>query len=209
MDSSLYKIATWIMRLAYVNILWLALTLTGAIIVGFFPATTSMFAVVRQWVIGNTDTSIFNTMWKTYKSEFLKSNILGLVLIFIGIVLYVDFLFFNVIATQFSNVFMFMFFTLLLVYFMLISFIFPVIVHFDMKTLAYLKYALIFGASYPLNTFYITLTITLIVFGSISFPVVAFFFSGSLLSLITMRFAFTAFQKNEEKRRFLSSSNND
>src|SRR5690625_1161454 len=206
MDSALYKIATWIMRLAYVNILWITLTLTGAIIVGFFPAMTSMFAVVRQWVMGNTDVPIFNTMWNTYKSEFLRSNILGSMLIFIGIVLYIDFLFFDVIAAQFNNLFMFIFFTLLLVYFMLISFIFPVIVHFDMKTLTYLKYALVFGASYPLNAFYIILTIIFIVYGSISFPVVAFFFAGSLLSLISMRFAYTAFQRNEEKR-FLSSNN--
>src|SRR5690625_1946818 len=88
-----YTLANWIMRLAYVNILWIAFSLVGIIILGFFPATIGMFTVIRKWIQGDGDIPIFTTFWATYKKEFLKSNLLGLFLSLIGYILYIDFIF--------------------------------------------------------------------------------------------------------------------
>src|SRR5690625_6342583 len=54
-----YTLANWIMRLAYVNILWIAFSLVGIIILGFFPATIGMFTVIRKWIQGDGDIPIF------------------------------------------------------------------------------------------------------------------------------------------------------
>lgn len=79
-----YRISEWIMRFAYVNILWIAFTLIGLVFLGFFPATASLFAVVRKWIQGNNEVPIFSFFWTNYKSSFLKSNILGISIVIIG-----------------------------------------------------------------------------------------------------------------------------
>src|SRR5690625_1020509 len=85
-----YKISIWITKLALLNFLWLFYSLIGLILFGFFPATISMFTITRQWVIGNDEIPIFGTFWKTFKEEFSRSNLLGLTLLVISIILFID-----------------------------------------------------------------------------------------------------------------------
>lgn len=59
--GGIYHISNWIMRLAYVNFLWILFTLAGFIVFGFFPATIATFAVVRKWIFDTTDIPIFTT----------------------------------------------------------------------------------------------------------------------------------------------------
>src|SRR5699024_9005025 len=90
----LYKLCEWIMRLAYVNILWIVFTAAGLIIFGFFPATGSMFTVIRKWIRKEYDIPVFRLFWSTYRSEFVRLNGIGFIFFVIGIVLYIDFRYF-------------------------------------------------------------------------------------------------------------------
>lgn len=38
----------WFANLAYLNILWLACTLLGGVVLGIAPSTAALFAVIRQ-----------------------------------------------------------------------------------------------------------------------------------------------------------------
>src|SRR5690625_362565 len=91
--GSIYRGSEWIMRLAYLNILWIAFSLMGLVVFGLFPATVSMFAVTRKWVMGDTEIPIFKTFWASYKTEFKQANIVGYIILVIGFFLYFDFLF--------------------------------------------------------------------------------------------------------------------
>lgn len=70
----LYRTSEWIMRLVYLNLLWIAFSLLGIVLFGFFPATAAMFSVVRKWIMGETDVRVFKEFWQTYRKEFWKSN---------------------------------------------------------------------------------------------------------------------------------------
>ncbi len=70
-----YRICTWIMRMAYVNLLWVAFSLLGLGIFGFFPATAAMFVVIRKWLSSEQDIPVFKTFWNAFKTEFIKINI--------------------------------------------------------------------------------------------------------------------------------------
>src|SRR5690625_6046074 len=79
--SALYRIMEWISRFAYIQILWLLSTLLGLGLLGFFPATISMLAVMRDWFLGKPDSPIFRTFWSYYKKEFIRAYLFGLILV--------------------------------------------------------------------------------------------------------------------------------
>src|SRR5690625_3094470 len=80
MTSKIYNMLEWITKFAYVNLVWIILTLLGGVILGFYPATTAMFAIIRDWLRGRSDLPVLQTLWKYYKLDFLKSNLLGIFL---------------------------------------------------------------------------------------------------------------------------------
>lgn len=199
MNSYIYKLSDWIMRLAFLNILWIFFTLIGLVIIGFFPATIAMFTIVRHWIRGDTDIPILKTFWNTYKKNFLKANTLGVITTIVGYVIYLDLLFFRDMGGPFGGVMLFLSITILILYLMISFFLLPVFAHYDVKTVEYFKYAFIIGASYPFYSFYIGLSIFVIYYVTASFPVIFLFFSGSILSLLMMRFGYTAFEKIEKR----------
>src|SRR5699024_1499262 len=83
MNSKLYNILEWITKFAYVNLLWFVFTLAGGIILGFYPATVAMFAMVRDWLRGKSDLPVLKTYWNYYKTDFFKSNLLGLIFLYL------------------------------------------------------------------------------------------------------------------------------
>ncbi|WP_026699616.1 YesL family protein [Salibacterium aidingense] len=73
----LLRIPEWILKLVYVNVLWLLFTGAGLFFLGLFPATAAMLTVIREWLKGSTDLAVFPAFWKSCKSSFVKSNFLG------------------------------------------------------------------------------------------------------------------------------------
>ncbi|MBM7571859.1 YesL family protein [Aquibacillus albus] len=195
----MYKASEWVMRLAYLNLLWLLFTVIGVGIIGFFPATVAMFTIVRHWIIGNTDIPILKTYWQSFKGSLVKANLLGFISVIGGVVLYLDYTFIKDINGTLGMVAFLLFLTTSFYYLMIVFFVIPVYVHYDIKLFECLKYAFIIGASYPLRTIYITVASFVIYYLTASFPVLFLFFSGSLLSLLIMRFAYVAFEKIELK----------
>lgn len=84
------RVCEFISRMAYVNLLWIFFTVLGLGVFGAMPATVSLFAVTRKWVMGEPDVPVFGTFWRTYKREFMKSNFLGIILFAAGYMLYID-----------------------------------------------------------------------------------------------------------------------
>lgn len=194
------------MRLAFVNVLWLLFTVIGIGVIGFFPATVAMFTIVRHWIKGDTDVPIFKTFWLAFKNSLMKANVLGYISVVAGFLLYLDYSLIKNIGGTFGMILMLLFFTLSFYYVMVLFFVIPVYVHYDIKLMECLKYAFIIGAAYPLRTLYIAFSIFVIYYLTASFPVLFVFFSGSILSLIMMRFAYVAFSKLEKRNNTLAKS---
>lgn len=195
----IYQAGEWIIKLVYVNALWMLFTLCGFIIFGFMPATVGLFTVIRQWILGN-DVPAFQTFRKTFRGELMKSNLVGLIFLAAGYVLRVDLLFLKSSTNLYFHGLLVLMLCLGLLYFITLLNFFPVYVHFNVPFTRYFKYALLIGISQLPSTL-------MMVIGGIVLFCVYWYISGliplfcvSLFSLIIMWFAYRGFQKVEYQK---------
>ncbi len=124
--------------------------LLGGLILGFAPSTVALYTVTRKTALGE-DTSIFRLFAQTYRKDFWKANLLGYVLAGFGILWFIDFR----LALQMEGIISLILqcFLLLIgiVYLILLIYIFPVYVHYQLKYWQYFKYAIAFGFLQPAN----------------------------------------------------------
>jgi uncharacterized membrane protein YesL len=194
------KIPEWIVRFAYTNMLWILFTLMGGIILGIFPATTAMFAVVRRWLLGETDIPVFKTFWGFYREDFLKSNLLGLILTMIGLALYIDYQLLYQVGNDALRWLHYLFLTITSLFLLTLLYTFPVFVHYQLKVLQVLKTSFFIMAVSPLSTIMMIAGSILIYFSLVSFPGFVPIFSASLLSFLIMWAAHLSFLKIDRKK---------
>lgn len=196
-SSKLYTFLNLIYRLAIINLLWLCFTVIGLILFGFFPATVAMFTVIRKEVL-KEDMPIFQTFWSTYKQEFLKSNLLGLILVVIGYILYIDIVFLKYISGAIQILYIPVL-IMCIVYILMLLYIFPVYVHYHVTIAQVIKNAFLMMVLYPIITFLMIIFGLVVSYIMFKIPSSIIFFSGSIISYIIMWCANIAFQKNTEK----------
>ncbi|MEH7254035.1 YesL family protein [Neobacillus niacini] len=199
--GSLNKLLEWISRLAFLNLLWISFSLLGLVIFGFFPATVAMFAVARKWMLGDDELSIFKTFWTAYKREFFKSNLLGIILIAIGLILYIDFKFILHSSNSFVSIFYVPLFIITLIFISMLFYIIPIFVHYDMKMTQVIKNSFFVMIMNPLSTFYMLIGSFGIIFVLSYAPPICILYSGNLLALFIMKPATTAFEKINHKSK--------
>jgi uncharacterized membrane protein YesL len=196
----IYRLSNLILRLVYINFLWILFSLLGLLIAGFFPSTVAMFTVVRIWVLGETDAAIFNMFWKTFKNQFLKSNILGYSLSSIGAVLYADILYLQQAEHYALQMLYFPVLFISFLYLLSLFYIIPIFVHYDIKGIYTIKNALLIPIITPFTTLKMCLGLLLIVYIMIALPGSIILFCGSVTSYFIMRTANSAFIQYEQKR---------
>jgi uncharacterized membrane protein YesL len=201
--ESLNKLLEWISRLAFLNLLWISFSLLGLVIFGFFPATVAMFAVARKWMLGNDEMSIFKTFWTAYKQEFLKSNLLGLMISVISIILYIDFRFVQLAENSIASILYVPFFIITFIFISMLFYIIPIFVHYDMKLSQVIKNSFFVMIMNPLSTFYMLIGTFGICFVLSYAPPICILYSGNLLALFIMKPATNAFEKINQKSKLL------
>lgn len=199
--GGIYKISVWIMRFAYVNLLWITFTLLGLIVSGFFPATVAMFSIERKWMKGEGDFPIFQTFWKEYKQEFLNANILGFFLSLFGFLLFINYRLFAGTEGIITNLLSILFIVICFVYFIVLIYVFPVYVHYKVNNLDKIKNALLVGLFSPLMTLMIGLSVFSFYYIGAVIPGVIPVFTGSGLSFAVMWFSYCAFNRIEGKSK--------
>ncbi len=198
--GGLYGACEWVVRLAFVNILWIGFSLLGGIVLGLFPATVAMFSIARKWIQGETDLSIFQSFWEIYRKEFFKSNVFGLLVVMIGAILVTDIYIFYQLDGVFAQVLLYLFIAITFNYGVMLLYIFPVYVHYDLKIFQNFKYALIIGMSNPFHTFSMILCLVFVYFALEVAPASFLFLSIAALSLMYMVIAHRIFMKIEQKK---------
>jgi uncharacterized membrane protein YesL len=201
--ESLNKLLEWISRLAFLNLLWISFSLLGLVIFGFFPATVAMFAVARKWMLGNDEMSIFKTFWTAYKQEFLKSNLLGLMISVISIILYIDFRFVQLAENSIASILYVPFFIITFIFISMLFYIIPIFVHYDMKLSQVIKNSFFVMIMNPLSTFYMLIGTFGICFVLSYAPPICILYSGNLLALFIMKPATNAFEKINQKSKLI------
>ncbi len=69
----LYRLLDWPVRLAGLNLLWLAGVLAGGVVAGISPATVALFAVLRDYLLGRPPRP-WHAFWRHWRAEFVRSQ---------------------------------------------------------------------------------------------------------------------------------------
>jgi len=197
-SSTLYHYLEWVTKLAYLNVLWILFTLAGVVLLGIYPSTVAMFAICRQWLKGNTDFPLFPTFWKYFKTEFVKSNLLGIIISIIlsGVVL--NILFINTEnPSQLVIVPLFAFMIIASIFFM---YIFPTFVHFDQSIPQIVKNTFLILLVSPLQILLMIVSMAALLFIMYLLPALAFIFGGSASAFLIMWLALSSFKAQYSKR---------
>ncbi|SHM67906.1 YesL family protein [Gracilibacillus kekensis] len=207
MRNSLFAATEWITRFAYVNILWMAFTIVGLGIFGLFPATVAMFTLIRQWIMGNTDEPVFTRFWQTYRKEFLKSNLIGLVFYVIGLLFYINFQFIQFYQGGFYDVVKVPLYIFMLAISLTLLYIIPTFVHYELRFLDIWKNAFLVMLIHPLHNISMVVGAGAVLYVMYSFPGSLFFFGASLVGYIIMGTCYHAFRKVAVKKETIVEDN--
>lgn len=197
----IFKISDWIMKLAYINILWILFSIFGLLIFGFFPATISMFSIIRKWILGiDKEFPVFKTFYQTFKQEFIKSNLLGLLVMAVMILFFLELDFIEQYENDFLQMFYFPLFILRYIFYITILFIFSTYVHYNLKFFQLLKNSFLIMVISPISVIIIILSGIIIYLFTRYMPISILFLSGSLFVLVIMWSALSAFENIEKKQ---------
>jgi uncharacterized membrane protein YesL len=195
-----YLLCTWVSKLAYLNVLWILFSLFGVIFLGLFPSTVALFVVAREWINRNSDTPIFSTFWRTFKTEFIKSNLLGGILFVIGFILFVDMQFFfnnNTGVWMIINTITVM---TCICYILMILYILPIYVHFDLSIIKIIQNSFLYMIGNIKVTIMMILVAITLSLSALYIPRAIFVFGGSIYAIGFMWFAKKAFRSVQQKK---------
>jgi uncharacterized membrane protein YesL len=196
--TGIYNLCKWITHFAYMNILWVLFTLLGGVVFGIIPSTVAMFAIARKTAMGEEDIPVFKTFWGTFRSEFLRSNLLGLILTGIGLVWYFDLHFFRQFEGSIYTIMNYAMMMLGMVFFILLIYVFPVYVHYDLKLYQYLTYALKIGFLRPASVVFMFVGTLCTYYFLIYLPGLIPLFGITFFVYFNMWIAYKSFQNIEE-----------
>ncbi|MFB3160028.1 YesL family protein [Neobacillus sp. 179-J 1A1 HS] len=196
--TGIYNLCKWITHFAYMNFLWVLFTILGGVVFGIIPSTVTMFAIARKMAMGEEDIPVFKTFWGTYRLEFLRSNLLGLILTVIGLVWYFDLHFFRQFEGSIYTIMNYAMMILGMVFFILLIYVFPVYVHYDLKLYQYLTYALKIGFLRPASVIFMFVGTLCTYYFLIYLPGLIPLFGITFFVYFNMWIAFKSFQNIEE-----------
>ncbi|MEK3734297.1 MULTISPECIES: YesL family protein [Paenibacillus] len=239
--GGLYRLTEWITRIAFSNVLWVLCTspflfilLTKylmavqtpeahneqllsnwilAILSPFvlFPATAALFTVVRKWVMGNPDVSVFKTFFKGYKENYKHSMIGGIVYTLLFVIMYVDYTVYMTQLEGFQLVGIVMLVLLLVVFVSLFNF-FSMTVHYEMKITQILKNSILLTLIRPFRVFSTLAGSAVLIYIGFQMPVLFMFFLFCLIALLAFFNFYATFmkmQEQQEKMRLAEEENTE
>lgn len=184
MGTKTNLLTLWIVKLAYLNILWLLFCILGGGIFGWAPATVGLFTILSKWRNGRK-CAIFPMFYSTYKKEFISSNISGVIILFLAILFLLNFrTLTQVPTTKISSLFLIGNGSLFILFILSLLFFFPIYIHYSGEfRMIVQKIFLITLESLPLVVLALILSF-IWVFILFRFPGLIIFYSVSILALI-------------------------
>ena len=198
--NNFYQFGETVLLLLYVNALWICFTLLGLIIFGLGPSTVAMYAIFRHWAMGRDDLPVFKTFWETFKREFLKANILGVILLMIAYMLYVNWNFLELDGEWITAFSQFILLVATVIYGVMLIYIFPIYVQYENKPFVYFKNAILMALYQPFRTLYAIAACLTLYYIFFILPVFIFLMGASLSSFVLMWITYRTFMRLEYKQ---------
>lgn len=224
--GGIYRITEWITRIAYTNILWLVTSIPFLFVLllkfmlyqveatsndhvilnwvlgimapfTLFPAISALFAVVRKWVMGDTEVPIFRTFFTGYKENYKQSMIGGIFYTLLFVVMWVDFkVYMNFNNLQLVGGVMLL---LLLILFVSMFNFFSMVVHYHMGIFTIIKNAILLTVIRPFRMIATVLGSGMLLYVATLYPVLIFFFIVSLIALWSFFNFYGSFLKMQDQ----------
>ncbi|KMK75218.1 YesL family protein [Alkalihalobacillus pseudalcaliphilus] len=199
-DSYFYIVSEWVMRLAFINLLWILFTMIGLFVFGFMPATIAMFALVRKMLLKEGDFPIFKTFFSVVKKEFLRANVVGLVFLLFGYMLIINFQFLGLLTGWMHMLFSF-FLILIGILFIAVALLFiPLYVHVDLKAIQYYQLSLMIAFVNPHIIIFMVAGLVGVYYLFNLIPGLTLFFFGSVIASFIMWSAMLAYKRIQLKK---------
>lgn len=220
--GGLYTVSEWIMRFFVVNILWVIFNIPFLFIlfnmffVGqieglffliiilailapilLFPATSAVFASVREWIMKkNEHGGLTKTFWTFYKENYKRSLLAGIIFTVMWVVWAFDVYFFSNINIIITIIFLIMG---VILFVWTINF-FSVTVHYHMKLFQSLKNALLITLGSPLLFITVVLSSAGILYiGIFVFQALLIFFASSMIAFLSFAAFYRSYLKIVER----------
>lgn len=200
-SSFIYNVLEWITRFAYLNLLWVLFSLVGGVIFGIFPATIAMFAITREWLMGNTDGPLFKSFWGHYRENFIKGNVLGLFVAVIICLITMDIFYIQANNNELLTWTYIPLFAFMLLFILFLFYLYPTFVHYDLKLPQVIKNSFLIMLINPIHSLLILMCLVPLFFIMRAFPALAFIFGGSSYAYITMWLSLHAFNRLNRKNQ--------
>lgn len=177
----------WIMKFAYLNMLWLGFTLLGAGVFGFFPATMTSFIMLKKFVVeGETEWTV-KQFFTCFKKVFLRSNQLGCICsVIIGSLVVNLRIVFTSEEPLFVGFWVPMLVTIIGTLFMLV-YVFPIKIYGKRSMYQTFFSAFCFALAFPIQTAKVLVFLILIAGIGFLFPMFLLFFSGSVSMYLVLK----------------------
>ncbi|WP_100404372.1 YesL family protein [Bacillus solitudinis] len=198
-----YRFGEAFFLMAYVNLLWICFTVLGLGVFGWAPSTAAMCAVLRRWMRGETDRPVFSMFWETYRKEFVRSNIVGLVFVFVGYMLFVNFKFFQVESQWIFISVRYMMIAVMIVCSIMLIYIFPLMAHYEATIYQHFKNSFMVSVFQPLRTIYTVAAAVTVYHILFTIPGLIPFLGISLLGFVIMWTTYRTFLRMDYKQEQL------
>jgi len=198
-DGKFAGVLNWISRLLYLQVIWVLFCIIGLLIGGIFPATFAMFGIIRIWIREEKDIQIYKKFSEMYKESFVKTNILGWLMVLFGFSNYFYLNWFSSMTGAISLILISGIVFISLAFLMTSLFVMPVYVHYDVGLLKVVRFAATIAVTHPLHILGMVITIISFWYFMIVLPIIFLFIGMSLLVFILMNIANAAFVSIERK----------
>lgn len=151
-DSLAMKTMTWLADMLHIQMLWLAGSLSGLIVLGFFPASFAMFSVMREMIFKTRSFSFNKKFIKEYKDNFLKSNLYGFSLLAVIALLVVYFRTTLNVDHNLSVLFLFLGYGMIVLFSIALLYFPTVYAHYQLNIFQLIRHSVVIMVACPVNT---------------------------------------------------------
>ncbi|WP_253925594.1 YesL family protein [Halobacillus sp. A5] len=196
--TGVLALCNWITHFALLNLMWIGCTLLGGVVFGIAPSTIALYTVSRKAARGESEFPLVKTFFKTFKKEFFRANGLVLILTLIGVVCFYDLHFFRQFEGGFYDFMSTVALVCCLTFLIVLTYILPVYVHYDLKVTQAIKQALFIGFLKPSSLLLMIITSVSTYYFFISFPGFIPIFGFTIFAHLNMWMALKCFENIEE-----------
>lgn len=169
----------WVWRIVSVNLGWIAFTILGLGIFGFFPASVALFTIVRKWLKKDMDMPVWKTFATVYFKEWKRTNGIALIYYAIGMFLFIDIRIVMDLMNGMFSIFLLVFLYIVSCLVLLsVGYFFAIYVHYQLSIKDYIKQSFLFAATSISTTIWIVAGLSLVIIVLFKVPGLLLFISG-------------------------------